>query len=269
MKGARLGARHAIVVAVGLLWACRGRACSSGIESPGRPKDTSGSEAETRSAQDDGAPAGLRWEPNLDEVLDGDARFQTDAELLDCRGAEDCRRAAIARRGDVARDQRVSPDGLHVVVQLDRGQDAFLHVYDIDSRTGSVCSAGEGFFGSQSADITWTAGNNLLLSWGAGSDVAFIHLLDRYCGELLSVGVTGYNISPDRRYLMTGPATGAPLASDHSVKIFDLESGKQIATRLDKYEYRSVEHVVWQPKSLILHLVEQDGGTATEMVALP
>ena len=118
-------------------------------------------------------------------------------------------------------------------VQLDRGQDAFLHVYDIDSRTGSVCSAGEGFFGSQSADITWTAGNNLLLSWGAGSDVAFIHLLDRYCGELLSVGVTGYNISPDRRYLMTGPATGAPLASDHSVKIFDLESGKQIATRLD------------------------------------
>jgi hypothetical protein len=159
---------------------------------------------------------------------------------------------------------------MHHVARLDRNGEALLYVYDLVTKTSAVCRPGSGFSNAQSPEMAWTFGANLLLTWGAGSDVAFVHLLDQRCNELLGLGVTGYDMSPDGRYLATFPPRGALIATDHTVRFFDLRSGKRVKTSIDGRELRGVESVAWQPLAATLTVeAASERLTTSEEVRLP
>jgi hypothetical protein len=99
--------------------------------------------------------------------------------------------------------------------------------------------------------------------------VGSVHLVDGRCRTLLALDVATYDVSPDGRFLMSWPPEGAPVASDHSVRLFDLGSGKRVHTKLDNREFASVSEVHWDARTVSLVVKTGDAGGGVESILLP
>lgn len=207
------------------------------------------------------------WEPPLDDVLDGENRFSSPARLMYCASPGSCVEAVSARASDRFRASDVSTNGRRAFVALERNERVLIGVYDAETGRAAVCDPGPGFSASASGEIAWSRGDNLLVTWGAGSYVSFVRLFDRRCRELLSTGEAGDDVSPDRGYLLVFHPAGAPQASEKELELYDLVSGRRVLSR----HGRGARHVVdvhWSADAVTIQYADAEPRTSREVIPL-
>lgn len=105
---------------------------------------------------------------------------------------------------------------------------------------------------SSSARVRWTAGNNLLLTWSAGTNVAsgIVYGLDGK--PLFEVSGSGMSLSPSMRYVVTFPTlfADAPI-----IEVYDFSSGRKVAQKEANADTSWVlDDFLWQERQLVVRV---------------
>jgi hypothetical protein len=105
--------------------------------------------------------------------------------------------------------------------------------------------------------VRWTVGDNVLLTWGAGTNAASAILYDTRGGRLLEADASAMTVSPSMQYLALYPAL---LADDPVIEIYDLATGKQVARKAASEDTSwAVQAVEWQGQQLIVRCRDSAG----------
>lgn len=102
---------------------------------------------------------------------------------------------------------------------------------------------------STNARVRWTAGNNLLLTWSAGSDVTSGIVYGTDGKVLLQLTGAGMELSPSRRYLATFPTL---FAAPPVIELYDLSAGRKVDRRVaSEGTFWVVDEIGWQKGQLV------------------
>jgi hypothetical protein len=108
---------------------------------------------------------------------------------------------------------------------------------------------------STSARVRWTAGNNILLTWSAGSDVASGIVYGTDGKTLLQVTGSAMELSPSMRYLATFPTL---FAAPPIIEVYDLSAGRKVARRAaSDGTYWVVDDIGWKGQQLVASCRDQ------------
>lgn len=119
----------------------------------------------------------------------------------------------------------VSPNGRWAFVWY-RGNRSPLQlaIYDLRLRRRTARFV-PGFGG----EMHFTPNGHIVHHWGCGTNCANIALYDVHGRVLLSVGASGVDLSPTRRFAVIGPSL---YAADEPIIVYDLDDGRKIFTKV-------------------------------------
>lgn len=78
-------------------------------------------------------------------------------------------------------------------------------------------------------EMHFTPKGNIVHTWGCGTSCAMLALYDVHGKKLLGTGGSGVDVSPTRRFAMTGPSL---YAADEPVVIYDIDTGRRVFTKV-------------------------------------
>lgn len=116
------------------------------------------------------------------------------------------------------------------------------------------------------SNVRWTSGNNILLTWGSGSNAVSGVLYDTSGARLLEVDASALTVSPSGRYLATYPSL---LAGDPAIEVYDLSTGRQVARNAPEGDIaREVQSIQWKGQRLEAHSRDSAGRTHQVLIEL-
>jgi len=117
----------------------------------------------------------------------------------------------------------VSPDGHWAFVWYYTARPPLqLSIYDLRTMRRTAR-----FAPSRGGEMHFTPGGNIVHDWGCGTNCAVFALYDVLGKKLLTVGSSGIDISPTRRFALTAPSL---FAADEPVVVYDLDAGRKVYT---------------------------------------
>jgi hypothetical protein len=168
-----------------------------------------------------------------------------------CGGAEPCAGQGPARPQEAPVGLALSPSQRFTLTWPTADQVPHIEVHDarqnklvtritVDAAVANRVSASR---------ARWTVGDNILLTWGAGTNAASAVLYDTRGGRLLEVDASAITVSPSMQYLALYPAL---LADDPVIEVYDLATGRQVARKAASEDTAwTVQTVEWQGQQLI------------------
>lgn len=105
-----------------------------------------------------------------------------------------------------------------------------------------------------SADVNWTVGDHILLTWSSGTNAANGVVYTTNGKTLLQLSVSGLATSPSMRYLVTFPTARA---DPSSITLYDLASGGQVAQKSAPADVSwTVKRIEWQGRQFVAHCLD-------------
>lgn len=118
----------------------------------------------------------------------------------------------------------ISPDGRWAFVWYRAARPPLqLAIYDLRS-TRRTARFAPGFGG----EMHFTPKGNIVHTWGCGTNCAVFALYDVHGKKLRVVVSSRIDVSPSRRFVMTGPSL---YAANEPVVIYDLDTGRKVYTK--------------------------------------
>jgi hypothetical protein len=145
----------------------------------------------------------------------------------------------------------LSPDGRFALVVPGGDRVRYIDIYDVASRRRltRITTDKSVVVRASSSHVRWTAGNHILLSWSAGTNVfsAIVHGTDGKM--LLQVDGSGMELSPSRRYLASYPTLFADVPT---IEVYDLSLGRKVAERsASEGTFWVVDEIEWKGQQLV------------------
>lgn len=110
---------------------------------------------------------------------------------------------------------------------------------------------------STGARARWTAGDNILLTWSAGSDVSNALVYSKEGKVLLQASGPALEPSPAMRYLVTYPTL---FAAPPLIDVYDLSTGHKVARETAKDNtFWVVDSLEWNAQQLVAHCRDTQG----------
>lgn len=224
----------------------------------------------------------LEWEPSLDEATrdseDFPRRLTVPVQLNGCDADGTCRSLDHFEVGSLIMHNRwtLSKNSQFAYVWVESSnQENSIHIYSTEnaSLTGTCEFPSNVFPSYTSWSFVPVGGESVMARWGAGSGVLVAYLCTKD-GELRKPRGTGpYEFSGGRRYAVSYPQFGTPLAGSRRIIIEDLTDGAYVAATLPSLQYGHVDHVQWEDNVAIMTIVERDEptdeGTFIKEVGIP
>ena len=108
---------------------------------------------------------------------------------------------------------------------------------------------------STNARVLWTAGDNILLTWSAGSDATSGIVYGTDGKTLLQVTGPAMELSPSVRYLATFPTL---FAAPPIIEVYELSAGRKVARRVaSEGTYWVVDELGWKGQQLVARCRDQ------------
>lgn len=154
-----------------------------------------------------------------------------------------------------------------LVLRADEGV-PYIDVHDVDrnQRLTRIIVDDAVVVRAEATRVQWTAGGNILLTWGSGSNTANGVVYNTQGVRLLDLAGSGFSVSPMVRYLATYPTL---FANNPVIRVYDLTTGRQVAQREASEDTAwVVEAIDWQGQQIVARYRDTMGQTHELRIAL-
>lgn len=149
----------------------------------------------------------------------------------------------------------------------ERGGEAFVTVHDA-RRAGHSCHRALPPTGPGTARFGWTAGDNLLLTWSAGTHAAEAMLFDASCDELLGLTAPAIELDPGRSHALAYTPAGAPRTEPREARVYDLSRGVRSGSPFEAGPDEELTDVRWVEGAVRIELAGADGAVRRVEITL-